>query len=430
MRVSRGDSRSAPAEAGREAADRAGRRRHAASPQADRWIVIALVALLALLVGSLLDTGATSLRLLLLPASAALGTVIVVGTRRLRQLATTATAERDEALRQVELLGDVARELNSTLDPERVLATAVRLAAEIASPPGSLPRRANYCRVVADTVRVEAEFDASGDYIGATWALSEHPLLARAVREREPTSGVLDPASLGPRVRRLASEQQVGHGAWVPVSVHGELHGVLAVAGRNRPVSERELARCVAIVRILELALENALAHEHTQQAARTDPLTSLANRRGMEEAVAERRGRRPLAVLAVDIDNLKRVNDAYGHGAGDRLLLHVAEVIGATARAGDVVARVGGDEFVSVLFDASRQDGVRVAERILAALAHPLDCRSAPRVSIGVTEATAGEELGRILRRADAAMYAAKRGGGMRYSLDREARHRTGLRP
>ncbi len=423
MSVRRRDSGSVPggaddASGAERALDAAARPRVGRSLVGAVVAMVILVALVVILVLRSPATGPPAVRALLLLATGVVSAIIVTGTRRLTHLAAAATAERDEALRQVKLLGDVARELNSTLDPRRVLATAVRLAAEIASPPGSLPRRANYCLVSGDSVRVEAEFDAHGDYIGATWPLSEHPLLARAVRERTPTSGVLDPATLGPRVRQLAGEQQVGHGAWVPVTVNGELHGVLAVAGRNRPVSEQEIARCVAIGRMLEMALENALAHEHTQHAAHSDPLTALSNRRGLEQEVADRRGRRPLTVLAIDIDNLKGVNDAYGHGAGDRLLLHVAAAISATSRAGDVVARIGGDEFISVLFDANREDGVRVAERILADLAHPFDCRFAPRVSIGVTDASTDEDLATLIRRADAAMYQAKRTGGMGYSV------------
>jgi diguanylate cyclase (GGDEF)-like protein len=348
----------------------------------------------------------------------AVAATVALYVRELNRRTVAALAERDEALRQVQVLGDVAHELNSTLDPAQVLSNAVRLAAEIASPPGAQARRANYCRISGETVQVVAECDPTGDYLGATWPLSEHPLLARAARERVPTSGALDPATLGPRVRELAAAQQVGYAAWVPVIVSGELHGVLAVAGRNRAVSEVEVERCVAIVRILELALENAIAHERTQRAARTDPLTSLANRRAMEEQVAARRGRRPMAVLAIDVDNLKGVNDAYGHAGGDTLLLHLAEVIASTARSGDVVARVGGDEFVCVLFDADEQDGARVAQRILEMLAHPLACRLAPCVSGGVAYATADEALEIVLDRADAAMYEAKRAGGKRYNL------------
>ncbi len=81
----------------------------------------------------------------------------------------------------------------------------------------------------------------------------------------------------------------------MPVVVDGDLHGMLAVAGRNRPVTDHELSRCVAIAQIMEPALSNALTHQDLQRAALTDPLTALANRRGLGELVRERRGRRPL---------------------------------------------------------------------------------------------------------------------------------------
>jgi len=344
--------------------------------------------------------------------------ILFLGARNLRRRLDDAIGEREEALRQAKVLGDVARELNSTLDPERVVAVAVRLAAEIASPPGLRSRRANYCRISDGVVRVDAEFDEEGQWVGATWPLPEHPLLAESVRSRIATSGRLDPAQLGPTVGRLASGQGVGHGAWVPVVVDGELHGVLAVAGRNRPVSDQELSRCVALVGIMELALKNALAHQRAQRAALTDPLTSLANRRGMERLVHERRGRRPLAVLAIDVDRLKTVNDRHGHAAGDELLLLVADAIRSVLRAGDVVARVGGDEFVCVAFDADEDAAVLGATRMLKAVHGAVHRGWEPRISIGVAPAEPGESLDHVLHRADAAMYAAKRTGGMRFAL------------
>jgi len=346
------------------------------------------------------------------------GAIIVVGAHNLRHWLGDAIDEREEALRHAEALGDVARELNSTLDPERVIATAVRCAAGIASPPGSRARRASYCRISDGLVRVEAEYDTEGECVGATWPLREHPLLATAVREQVPTSGALDPAGLGPTMRDLVSKQGVAHGAWVPVIVGGELHGVLAVAGRSRPLSDQEVSRCVAIVRIMELALANALAHEHSQRAAHTDPLTSLANRRGLEQLVRERRARRPLAVLAIDVDGLKDVNDRHGHAAGDELLLQVAAAIGSVLRTGDVVARVGGDEFACVVFDSDEHGGVYVAERILDAMREAPHRGQPPRISIGVAGVGAEASLDDSIRRADAAMYEAKRAGGMRYKL------------
>lgn len=346
------------------------------------------------------------------------GAILVLGAHNLRCWLGDAIDEREEALRQAWVLGDAARELNSTLDPGRVVAIGVRLAAEIASPPGLRARRANYCRIADGMVRVDAEFDPEGQWLGAAWPLSEHPLLAESVRTGAATSGALDTAELGPAVRYLAAAQGVGHGGWVPVTVDGELHGVLAVAGRNRPVSEQELSRCVALSRIMEPALQNALVHEHSQRAALTDPLTSLSNRRGMEQLVRERRGRRPLAVVVIDVDQLKEVNDGHGHAAGDELLQLVADAIRSVLRTGDVVARLGGDEFACFMFGSDEHEARRVATRLLEAVQHARYRGQAPRVSIGIACAESGASLDDSLRRADAAMYEAKRAGGMRYSL------------
>ena len=329
-----------------------------------------------------------------------------------------AVEERDEALRQSRVLATAASELNATLDPHRVIATAVRLAAEMASPPGLLPRRANYCRIDDGIVRVDAEFDPAGNRVGMRWPLREHPQLAEVVRTRVARSGPIDPANLGPTVRAINHSQAVAHAGWVPVVVGDELHGVIAVAGRNRPLSAQELARCVTIVQIMELALANALAHHALKRAALSDPLTSLANRRGLREAFSERHAERPFTVLAIDIDGLKAVNDRDGHVAGDELLVTVADAIGAVMRDGDVVARVGGDEFICVLFDADEDDGVRAAARALDAVRLVRLRGYSPRASIGVAHVASDQRLGEGIRRADAAMYAAKREGGMRYRL------------
>jgi diguanylate cyclase (GGDEF)-like protein len=346
------------------------------------------------------------------------GATMVIGAHSLRRWLGDAIDQREEALRQARILGDVARELTSTLDPERVVAIGVRRAAEMASPPGLRPRRANYCRIADGMVRVAAEFDGEGQWLGAAWPLPEHPLLAKAVQSRIATSGVLDRADLGPTVRYLATDQGVGHGGWVPVIVDGELHGVLAVAGRNRPVSDQELSRCVAVARIMELALQNGLAHERAQRAALTDPLTSLSNRRGIEQLVRERRGRQPLAVIAIDVDQLKEVNDGHGHAAGDELLRLVADAIRSVLRTGDLAARIGGDEFACFVFDTDEQAILRVATRMLEAVHHARHRGRTPRVSIGIACAEPGASLDGSIRRADSAMYEAKRAGGMRYKL------------
>lgn len=381
-------------------------------------VVVILGAVCLLVVTSLLAHASVEVVIRTAVLWGIVSTVLLLGARDLWCRLQDAIGGRDEALRQATVLGSVALELNSTLDPERVVAIAVRLAAEIASPPGLRSRRANYCRIFDGVVRIDAESDEEGQWLGATWPLVEHPLLAECVRSRVATSGALDPARLGPAARRLARAQGVGHGAWIPVVVDGELDGVLAVAGRNRPISDQELSRSVAIVGITELSLKNALAHQRTQRAAITDPLTTLANRRGMERLVRERRGRRRLAAVVIDVDRLKVVNDRHGHAAGDELLRVVADAIRSVGRAGDVVARVGGDEFACVMFDANEEATVRVATSMLQAVRRSGHRDWEPLISIGVACAEPEASLDHVLRRADAAMYQSKRAGGMRITV------------
>jgi diguanylate cyclase (GGDEF)-like protein/PAS domain S-box-containing protein len=173
------------------------------------------------------------------------------------------------------------------------------------------------------------------------------------------------------------------------------------------------------------LAFEARLAHQ-----ANHDPLTGLPNRTLLAEHVAERfrPGTSGLAVLFLDLDDFKVVNDSLGHAAGDELLVEVAARLRATVRPGDLVARFGGDEFVVVCEGVDQDDAVTLAERIGAALAEPVrlggvDVR--PHASVGVTVQTAehgaAEEL---VRDCDIAMYQAKAGGKGRITvLDQRAR-------
>ena len=345
-----------------------------------------------------------------------IGGLLVLGVAPLRSRVAVAVAEREEALRQTTVLGEVARALNSTLDPDEVVSVAVRLAAEIASPPGLRARRANYCQITNEIVRVVAESDTEGEWIGASWPLTEHPHLTRTVQTRRATVGALN--EVGPVVREISRSQHVAHGGWIPVSVDGELHGVLAIAGRNRPVTEQDLSRCAAIVEMMQLALTNALAHQQYQTAALTDPLTALPNRRGLAQRMPERANSERFAVLAVDVDGLKETNDRYGHSAGDELLRLIGAAIHATLRANDVVARVGGDEFTCVLFGADETAGAETAARIVDAVVNTPHDYLHPSVSIGVAAAKPGTPLDTCLRAADAALYRAKHTGGRRHIL------------
>ncbi len=158
------------------------------------------------------------------------------------------------------------------------------------------------------------------------------------------------------------------------------------------------------------------------RHASLHDPLTGLPNRRSFEHALALeharlRRGGRPYALLAIDADHFKRINDRHGHAGGDAALVHLARRLRAVARGGDVVARVGGEEFVMLLPDTDRAGAHQAAARLLAAvreapLAMP-DGALRMTVSVGLAMAQSGTEpMPALWRRADEALYAAKAAG------------------
>ena len=165
--------------------------------------------------------------------------------------------------------------------------------------------------------------------------------------------------------------------------------------------------------------LERQLTHQ-----AFHDSLTQLANRQLFSDRLSHALARRganlpPLVVLFCDLDEFKNVNDSLGHGVGDQVLVEIAKRAAASVRAGDTVARLGGDEFAILLEDANLALGQAIAERLLEAIAEPIEVDGSiltVRVSIGMAAARPGELSGEdVLRNADVAMYLAKdRGKGM----------------
>ncbi len=169
-----------------------------------------------------------------------------------------------------------------------------------------------------------------------------------------------------------------------------------------------------------EQALE---ASEQFRRDALHDPLTGLPNRLLLQQrlehaALRSRRSHSTSAVLFVDLDRFKMVNDTYGHGVGDALLVAVAVRLSALVRPGDTLARVSGDEFVIVCEDLTEPRDVELlAARLDAAFAEvfrlgPVEL--AMTASVGVAYCGPGEAItGQLLAAADTAMYTAKRGGG-----------------
>lgn len=162
------------------------------------------------------------------------------------------------------------------------------------------------------------------------------------------------------------------------------------------------------------------LRHAHLQRDlirnAELDPLTGVLNRRGILAVLRHERERversnGALSIALVDVDRFKRINDVYGHAAGDSVLRRVAQALVGAARAADLVGRLGGDELVVVLPDTDQAGALAAAERIGAIripLAGEVD-EDAVTVSVGVATRHRGETVDALLARADQAMYAAK---------------------
>jgi diguanylate cyclase (GGDEF)-like protein len=195
------------------------------------------------------------------------------------------------------------------------------------------------------------------------------------------------------------------------------------------------LARLVVSVRTEhETGKQLAASEARYQELALHDPMTGLANRSLFDDRVDHLLARRPpaqTALIMIDVDNFKDVNDALGHGAGDELLIEVARRLVASVRPEDTVARLGGDEFSVLMTSDNPQIPTELGQRIAAALSRPFDLAgkiTQSSASVGVAaHAAADETADALLLRADLALYEAKaagRGQSVTYDAQLETAH------
>ena len=202
-------------------------------------------------------------------------------------------------------------------------------------------------------------------------------------------------------------------------------------------VMERTQALTEVNERLANEVLERERAQREAELLARVDPLTGLFNRRHFShlselEFKNALRYKHPISILIFDIDRFKKVNDTFGHQAGDKALVHVAEVFQQQARSSDVLARYGGEEFIALLPETDHSSARQYAERLRKTLqdsvaqvnGHPIPLT----VSIGITgmEITSElENLEELLKEADEALYQAKRSGRNRVVVFDKQQHK-----
>lgn len=211
-----------------------------------------------------------------------------------------------------------------------------------------------------------------------------------------------------------------------PVRVAGQIWGNVGVVSRRRaafaPGSEHRLEEFAELVGV---AVTGAHARAELARQALTDPLTGVMNRRGFSEALdakaraADQGGGAP-ALVMLDVDHFKRVNDLHGHSAGDAVLCELAARLEGCRHEGDLLARVGGEEFALLLTDTDAAGAGAGAERLRAAVAsRPFAGVGPCTISLGVAVWRAGDDADALMRRADAALYRAKEGGRDRVAFE-----------
>jgi diguanylate cyclase (GGDEF)-like protein len=208
-------------------------------------------------------------------------------------------------------------------------------------------------------------------------------------------------------------------GVSVPIRVRRELWGSLLVVARPKEDLPRDVEERLSIFADLAgLAITNADTSAHLLAQATSDPLTGLLNHRAFQQRVetevqrAQRYGR-PLALVLLDLDHFKSINDAYGHQAGDAALMQAATLLEAGARAGDVLGRIGGDEFALLLPETVAEGACAIAQRCAAEFrAAPVGVASHLTMSAGVCDLTQAKNSKELMQLADGSLYWAKNQG------------------
>ncbi len=232
-------------------------------------------------------------------------------------------------------------------------------------------------------------------------------------------------------VKKSGQRRAIGSLLCVPVTVRSKAVGVLTVTSAKRNAFARLHTRLLtALAGQVALDLENV----RLEALATRDPLTGIANRRRFDERLDQllaegRPARAPIAVLMLDLDRFKSINDRHGHPAGDAVLQQAVQRWTDSLRGNDLLARMGGEEFGLLLPGADSRRAVEVAERLRARVEHrPFRVRRlsiAVTVSVGVAVSPRGAGTpGRLLADADRALYAAKEGGRNRVVLARRGGH------
>ena len=283
------------------------------------------------------------------------------------------------------------------------------------------PRRPGQKATVQSLARLESPPDLQhlSTLLQTTLELDEMlRLFHEEIAEHLPVDGlVYRHAELG----LLLQQGLIGcHSASYALSLQNEALGELSIS-RSQPFAEQDLATLEHLLCALLYPIRNGLRYRAALASAFLDPLTGLSNRAALDRALAREvelahRNALPLHLLVLDLDFFKRVNDQYGHLAGDCVLRATGKTVEQQLRQSDELFRYGGEEFVVILPGTDREGALMVAERIrqqVAAMRCECEGNSIPvTCSIGVAALDIHDNANSLFDKADKALYQAKYGG------------------
>ncbi|HSL59970.1 MAG TPA: EAL domain-containing protein [Acidimicrobiales bacterium] len=366
---------------------------------------------------------------------AAVGALVLSARDVTEERATTAQLER--AVERQAGVAELGRRALEGAGPATLAREAVRIVRRTLDVDGCELWRA----VPAERLLLlEAATGATRGQAGEITLSADDPVPA-AVAVDERRAVVVDDLATDPRIAAPPHLETVGavSSLAVPVTGRYRAYGALAVHSTRRHVFTPDDTRFVqSIANALALALERRRAEDETRHQALHDSLTSLPNRlllvHRIDGAIERAEGERPdLAVLAIDLDHFKLINDSLGHQTGDLVLEEVARRLRQVVRPGDLVARLDGDEFALLCEDVGSIDRVEaIALRVLAVLDRPIHLADRDlhvTASVGVAVPTGWPITATsLLRDVDTALYQAKDRGRNGWALFDEAHRRRAL--
>lgn len=326
-----------------------------------------------------------------------------------------ATSLYDEVRRsrdQMSALFQIAMDITLHLQLEELLGSIVR-------------RTVTLLDAFCGGVRLVERMESSWEYGPITfWPVDENNKYLLLALEGETKSvvenGKSEVIKMPPRTPK-ASDRNGGDsgsaGIIVPMKWEGDVIGVLYVLTDQQgpPFAETDASLLNLLASQAAIAIQNSRFYESCQALAVTDPLTGLYNRRFFSEKLGEEMSRsvredKPLSLIVLDVDFLKKHNDSKGHLEGDKLLCRIAEILRLAVRESDIASRYGGDEFAVLLPGAAETEALQVAERIRSEVGAGELAGTKISVSLGLaTFPKDGCEAQNLMLMADRRLYAAK---------------------